>query len=127
MRCVQLVPFHSQVSPNVMFVLGFTPPNITTTPRAASYAIVVRRGDGPLVACNVQPVPFHSHVSLIGRLFNVRPPNATATPRAVSYAMAAPVRASGSGTKLQVGAHCAAARSQWIRAAANTSTIAVPR
>src|SRR5258705_13702183 len=61
-RCVQLVPFHSQVS--LRFGLpAFEPPNRTVTCRAESYAMPLpNRGGGP-PARWVQAVPFHSHVS----------------------------------------------------------------
>jgi hypothetical protein len=59
------VPSHSQVSPmEVRFDVIGRPPNKTTLPRLASYAIAeYSREDGPVRARRLQDVPSHSQVS----------------------------------------------------------------
>jgi hypothetical protein len=71
------------------------PPNSTTFPRFASYAIVCpERGDGDTAGdLFIQVVPSHSQVSSSsGEMVVISfliPPNSTTRPRAASYAIAA--------------------------------------
>src|SRR5262249_46469108 len=72
------------------------PPNMTVTCRAASYAMAWwQRGAGPVVARNVQSVPFHSQVCASVWRLGAIPPNHTGTPRDSFEAIAVNVRGDG--------------------------------
>src|SRR5215468_508179 len=106
-RCVQAVPFHSQVWPLALPVL---PPKRTQTLRTSSKAMAAwMRGDGPVVARRDQFAPSNSQVSPLEP--PLKPPKSTVTPRAESYAIACWLRASGAW---EDGSHekqgCAVAR-----------------
>ena len=75
--------------------LSGAPPNMTTRPRAASYAIACAERATGLVAGDdcVQVVPSYSQVSCRGS--GLPPPNSTTRLRAESYASACPTRPGG--------------------------------
>src|SRR5262245_19573564 len=103
MRSVQSTPSHSQVSAKNCVL--FEPPNITTTPRAMSYASACPyRAVGFVLGKRwIQFEPFHSHVLLndVGSgEVKATPPNSTITLRAISVARRGPYRAGGAAAGL---------------------------
>ena len=94
-RCVQVVPFHSQVSTSEL--PPALPPNSTVTLRTGSKANAVwYLPEGPLVERRVHAVPSYSQVwlGMAGGVWR-NWPNRTTFPRAESYVIEWPLRAEG--------------------------------